>query len=175
MAEQTHTMLRYFDSINLNYTVNKGGWYDYEIAYFQYIASSGTLDVSVHYNKDCSVFSVTAMNQTTLNAEHYQEVLWLANKANMRSKFSFMIVGDIIEEEGKFYTWCSCSNAADSGPGDMAIDAMIRNTCDMVETYYPAIMKINWGEKTGKEALASLYPDDDDDGSVSPPPIDGYQ
>ena len=175
MAEPEDPILTYLDSIGVGYTKSDGGYFEYEWVSFQYNSeNAGSIDVQVHYNEDCTVFTIIAMKRDDLDAKNYDEVLWLANKANLLSRFSYMVVGDVQDE--KFYFWCTCSNAADDGPGDNAIDAMIRNTCDMVALYYPAVMKINWAGITGSEALDSLYPDNDDtDKGTPPPPLDGYQ
>jgi len=168
-------ILAYLDNLGVGYSQSDGGYFKAGWVSFQYTCrNAGSIDVQVHYNENCTVFTVIGIKYEALDEKNHDEVLRLANEANLRSRFSYMVVGDAQDE--KFYFWCTCSNAAEDWAGDYTIDAMIRNTCDMVDQYYPAVMKINWAGITAREALDSLGPENDDEESGNPaPPIDGYQ
>ena len=163
----------YLDSRSVNYRRRKGGTFDHECVEFRYTAGHLSIDCSVHYSPGGLTFTVFAQIQDEFDLAKRDEMIKIANHANLVSRYGSMIVGEPYED--KFSTWVRLSNADSNSPEPPVIHAMISNACNTMDLYYPAIMKLIWGGMDADEAIKFAHSSDDDDTVDPPPPISGYE
>ena len=167
------TIPQYLESVNVGFQLRKGGNFDHEYVEFRYTGGHLSIDCSVHYSEGGLVYTVFAMIQDEFDLDKRDEMIKIANFANINARFGTMVVG--LPRDDKFGVWVRLSNADADTPDPSVIDAMITNACRTMDLYYPAIMKVVWGGMDAEEAIKFVHSDDDEDSTPPPPPISGYE
>ena len=173
---------RFLEKRNVGFTTTDGGYFDHKIVRFRYAAKDLNIDCMIDYSEEVDVFTIYANTSDEFDISKRDEMVKIVNYANQRSRFGAMIAGESEDEKNeKFRIWYRLSNAGAMGTDmDDVIDSMISNACRGLADYYPALMKVVWGDLKAEEAIKFAFndsdgDDDDDDESTPTPVVTGYE
>ena len=177
MAEDP--ILRFLEERNVGFTIQEGGHYDHKIVEFRYTAKHTNIDCMIHYSEGTDVFTIYAMTPDEYDMELRPEMVKIVNDANFGRRYGAMIAGPPTgKKEDKFNIWCRLSSAGATDSNiDLIIDSMISNACGTLADYYPALMKVVWGELKAEDAIKFAFTEDNEneDESTPAPVVTGYQ
>ena len=171
-SEDLDPIHEFLDEQKVGYRTKDGGHFDHRFITLSYAGENTTVECSLHYNEGASIFIVYGAIPIIIPEEKITEAIIIANFANRFSKYGALIVDS---SDGK--VWTRLASASEDTQTAQVYDAMIVNACEMMDSYFPLLMKVIYANLSGEKAIEEYiksFDNENDEGGTPPPPISGY-
>jgi hypothetical protein len=172
--EVSNPIIDFLDEKKIAYQIKEGGCWNHRIINFSYTGVNADIECLVHYSENLSDYTIFGMTGNNIPKGKSQEVMKVANFANLKSLYTTMIIN---EETNIFWTRCTITSK-DVISTDI-FNRMVNNVCLMYDDFIPLIMKVIYADNTGEEVISnylqSLKKDESETSSPKSVSFTGYE